>query len=138
MDMIDQYDRSLTMKATTPSTTSLADLGTFLRTIDTDAVPLMKAAEAAPLIDQILTRGTAEVVTSPLDGRRIGHVITLGNWTLFLASSLIPVGMSLNITKDLRITCHQKSIRQFTAVLVREGQDRPAYAGTDFTFRNLR
>jgi hypothetical protein len=138
MDMIDQYDRSLTMKATTPSTTSLTDLGTFFRNIDTDAEPLMKAVDAAPLIDQILTRGTAEVVTSPLDGRRIGHVITLGHWTLFLASSLIPVGMSLNITKDLRITCHQKSIRQFTAVLVREGQDRPAYAGTDFTFRNLR
>jgi hypothetical protein len=138
MDMIDQYDRSLTMKATTPSTTSLADLGTFLRTIDTDAEPLMKAAEAAPLIDQILTRGTAEVVTSPLDGRRIGHVITLGNWTLFLASSLIPAGVSFNLTKDLQITCRQKSIRQFAAVLVREGQDRPAYAGTDFTFRNLR
>ena len=137
MDMIDQYDRSLTMKATTPSTTSLTDLGAFFRNIDTDAEPLMKAADAAPLIDQILTRGTAEVVTSPLDGRRIGHVITLGNWTLFLASSLIPAGVSFNITRDLRITCHQKSIRQFTAVLVREGQDRPAYAGTDFTFRNL-
>jgi hypothetical protein len=138
MDMIDQYDRSLTMKATTPSPTSLANLGTFLRNIDTDSEPLMKATEAAPLIDQILTRGTAEVVTSPLDGRRIGHVITLGNWTLFLASSLIPAGSTICLTSDLRITVRAKSIRQFTAVLIRNGQDRPAYAGTDFTFRNLR
>jgi hypothetical protein len=138
MDMIDQYDRSVTMKATALTTMSPADLAGFFRSVNTNSEPLMNAGEAAPFIDQMIARGDVTVVRSPLDNRTLGHVVVLGEWALFVTSELVAAGSGLRISADFRIRACRKSVRRFTALLVRWGQERPIYAGTDFTFRNLR
>ena len=64
--------------------------------------------------------------------------MVLGEWALLVTSELMPAGSGLRISGDSRIRAYRKSVRRFTAVLARWGQERPIYAGTDFTFRNLR
>lgn len=117
-----------------PDRESLKD---FYRHINLDAEPLLNAQEAAPIINQVLAKGKVTAVTSPLCGRIVGHVVSLGDWALFVASKLVPDGVSFRVTDDFRIRLVRKSTRQFAAVLIRRGQDRPSYAGDDFRFRNL-
>jgi len=117
-----------------PDRESLKD---FYRHINLDAEPILNAREAAPIINQVLAKGDVTAVTSPLCGRTIGHVVALGDWALFVASKLVPDGVSFRVTDDFRIRLVRKSTRQFAAVLIRRGQDRPSYAGDDFRFRNL-
>ncbi len=125
------------MKANTPSTGHATCLESFFRNINLDAEPLLNAAEAAPILNQVVAKGEVTVIRSPLDQRKLGHVVTLGDWAVFVASELIPAGVGLRVTGDLRIQAFRKSIRQFTAVLIRKGQERPTYSGDDFRFRNL-
>jgi len=125
------------MKANTPSTDNAASLESFFRNINLDAEPLLNAKEASPILNQVIAKGAVTVVRSPLDNRKLGHAVTFGEWTLFIASELVPAGVGLRVTDDLRIQAYRKSIRQFTAVLIRRGQERPTYSGDDFRFRNL-
>ena len=118
-----------------PDRASIAD---FYRHTNLDAEPILNAGEAAPIIRQVLAKGDVTAVTSPLCGRTIGHVVSLGDWALFVASKLVPDGVSFRVTDDFRIRLVRKSTRQFAAVLIRRGQDRPSYAGNDFRFRGLR
>ena len=125
------------MKANTPSTDNAASLESFFRNINLDAEPLLNAKEASPILNQVIAKGAVTAVRSPLDNRKLGHAVTFGEWTLFIASELVPAGVGLRVTDDLRIQAYRKSIRQFTAVLIRRGQERPTYSGDDFRFRNL-
>jgi hypothetical protein len=125
------------MKAIPPSTDQTASLESFFRNLNLDAEPLLNATEAAPILKQVLAKGEVTVIRSPLDHRKLGHVVTLGDWAVFVASELIPAGMGLRITGDLQIQAYRKSIRQFTAVLIRKGQERPTYSGDDFRFSRL-
>lgn len=125
------------MKEQAPSRTDRESIKDFCRHINLDAEPLLNAQEAAPIINQVLAKGDVTAVTSPLCGRTIGHVVSLGEWALFVASKLVPDGVSFRVTDDFRIRLVRKSTRQFAAVLIRRGHDRPSYAGNDFRFRNL-
>jgi hypothetical protein len=125
------------MKAIPPSTDQSTSLESFLRNLNLDAESLLNATEAAPILKQVLAKGAVTIVRSPLDDRKLGHVVTLGDWAVFVASELVPAGVGLRITGDLQIQAYRKSIRQFTAVLIRKGQERPTYSGDDFRFRNL-
>lgn len=125
------------MKAIDLTNNIPASLAGFFQNINTEAEPFMNAGEAAPLIDQMIARGDVTVVRSPLDNRVLGHVVILGEWALFVVSELIPAGSALRITRDFRIRACRKSVRQFTTLLVRWGQECPLYVGNDFRFRNL-
>jgi hypothetical protein len=125
------------MKELPPSTDPTASLESFFRNLNLDAEPLLNATEAAPILKQVLAKGAATIVRSPLDNRKLGHVVTFGDWAVFVASELFPAGVGLRVTEDLHIQAYRKSIRQFTAVLIRKGQERPTYSGDDFRFRNF-
>ncbi len=125
------------MKANTQSTDSPTSLESFFRNINLESEPLLNATEASPILNQVITKGSVTVVRSPLDNRKLGHVVTFGEWAVFVASELVPAGVGIRLTNDLRIQAYRKSIRQFTAVLIRRGQERPTYSGDDFRFRNL-
>ena len=125
------------MKAIPPSTDQTASLESFFRNLNLDAEPLLNAAEAAPILKQVLANGAVTIVRSPLDNRKLGHVVTFGHWAVFVASELVPAGVGLRVTEDLHIQAYCKSIRQFTAVLIRKGQERPTYSGDDFRFSRL-
>ena len=125
------------MKAIPLSTDQTASLESFFRNLNLDAESLLNATEAAPILKQVLAKGAVTIVRSPLDNRKLGHVVTFGDWAVFVASELIPAGVGLRITGDLQIQAYRKSIRQFTALLIRKGQERPTYSGDDFRFRNF-
>ena len=125
------------MKELPPSTDPTASLESFFRNLNLDAEPLLNATEAAPILKQVLAKGAVTIVRSPLDHRKLGHVVTFGDWAVFVASELVPAGVGLRITEDLHIQAYRKSIRQFTAVLIRKGQDCPTYSGDDFRFSHL-
>jgi 4'-phosphopantetheinyl transferase EntD len=122
------------MKAIPPSTDQTASLESFFRNINLDAEPLLNATEAAPILKQVLAKGEVTIVRSPLDNRKLGHVVTFADWAVFVASEFVPAGVGLRVTEDLHIQAYRKSIRQFTAVLIRKGQERPTYSGDDFRF----
>jgi len=122
------------MKANILSLDNAASLESFFRSINLDAEPMLNATEASPILKQVIAKGSATVVRSPLENRKLGHVVTFGDWAVFVASELVPVGMELRITDDLRIQAYRKSMRKFTTVLIRRGQERPTYSGDDFRF----
>jgi hypothetical protein len=97
---------------------------------DPTSPALMTAKEAGPIIDQILCHGESVPVVSLK--RKIGNVVTFGNWSILVASVLIPRG-----TVFAGWEVSRKSERVFGCYLVRKGQSAPAYAGNDFKFRNL-
>jgi hypothetical protein len=125
------------MKANTPSTDNTGSLESFFRNINLDAEPMLNATEASPILKQVIAKGSVTVVRSPLDNRKLGHVVIFGEWSVFVASELVPTGVGLRVTDDLRIQAYRKSMRQFTTVLIRRGQERPTYSGGDFRFCNL-